>query len=151
MPNGIEFLEKFMKAHANYLLLLIGLTAAAHSSADDLGVKVILEKEVSPGVYGRVELSNNSHPDVYYAEPVVIIKDSQAPRYRPVYLHVPPGHAKHWGKHCHKYNACGRPVYFIRSVEYAEYDGEHHHDRHDHDHKHPGKPKGKKEKHHHKH
>ena len=29
-------------------------------------------------------------------------------------LYVPPGHAKNWGKHCGRYNACGRPVYFVK-------------------------------------
>ena len=38
----------------------------------------------------------------------------------PLYLHVPPGHEKHWGKHCHKYNACGRPVYFVRNQWYND-------------------------------
>ena len=37
---------------------------------------------------------------------------------QPLYLHVPPGHAKHWRKHCHEYHACNRPVYFVRSAEY---------------------------------
>ena len=37
---------------------------------------------------------------------------------QPIYLHVPPGHAKNWRKHCHKYNACGQPVYFVVSDEY---------------------------------
>ena len=32
----------------------------------------------------------------------------------PLYLYVPPGHAKDWGKHCYRYNACGRPVYFVQ-------------------------------------
>jgi hypothetical protein len=31
----------------------------------------------------------------------------------PIYLHVPPGHEKHWSKHCAQYAACGRPVYFV--------------------------------------
>jgi hypothetical protein len=31
-----------------------------------------------------------------------------------MYLYVPPGHAKKWGKHCHKYDACGRQVYFVK-------------------------------------
>jgi len=31
---------------------------------------------------------------------------------------VPPGHAKNWAKHCHRYDACARPVYFVRSAEY---------------------------------
>jgi hypothetical protein len=32
---------------------------------------------------------------------------------QPVYLRVPPGHAKNWAKHCARYGACGRPVYFV--------------------------------------
>ena len=137
-----------MKKHLNYLLLIIGLCTTYAGHADDLGIKVILEKEVAPGVYGRVELGNDSHPDVYYEQPMVVVKESKYARYQPVYLHVPPGHAKHWDKHCNKYHACGRPVYFIRSVEYNSYEDEH---EHHHDHKHHGKGKEKKEKHHHKH
>ncbi len=134
----------------NIIFLMASLTASVYSNADDLGVSVILEKEVAPGVYGRVELGNNSRPDLYYAEPVIIVRESNAPRYRPVYMHVPPGHAKNWGKHCHKYNACRRPVYFITSAEYVEDDHHHHEDHHDHHHKHHGKGKGK-DKHHGKH
>jgi hypothetical protein len=37
---------------------------------------------------------------------------------QPIYLHVPPGHAKDWRKHCRKYDACGQPVYFVVSDEY---------------------------------
>lgn len=123
-------------SHCLIITALLGL--ASWSNADDLGIKVILEKEIAPGVYGRVELGRDSHPDVYYTQPVLIIKDSKYAKNRPVYLHVPPGHAKHWGKHCKKYNACGRPVYFIRSAEY---------DLHEHEKKnekqHPGKGKDK--------
>ena len=36
----------------------------------------------------------------------------------PIYLSVPPGHAKNWRKHCQKYNACGQQVYFVRTAEY---------------------------------
>jgi hypothetical protein len=53
-----------------------------------------------------------------YPQPVVIVKESR--RVQPVYLHVPPGHAKKWSKHCHKYNACNRPVYFVKSQEYDD-------------------------------
>ena len=33
---------------------------------------------------------------------------------QPLYLYVPPGHQKHWAKHCARYNACGHPVYFVQ-------------------------------------
>jgi hypothetical protein len=33
-------------------------------------------------------------------------------------MHVPPGHARNWRKHCSRYQACGVPVYFVKSAEY---------------------------------
>jgi hypothetical protein len=86
------------------------------SSAHAQYASVVIGGEVSPGVYGRVEIGNAPPPPVLYAQPVVVVRDR---RYvRPVYLHVPPGHAKKWSKHCHQYNACYRPVYFVKSAEY---------------------------------
>ncbi len=64
---------------------------------------------------------------VIYARPVLI---QAVPTYvgGPIYLHVPPGHEKHWSKHCAKYNACGRPVYFVREDWYnREYVPRQHH------------------------
>ncbi len=122
-------------------LLALGILVASTVTADDLGISVILEKEVAPGVYGRVEIGNDSRPSVYYREPMLIVTDSRYARSRPVYLHVPPGHAKNWGKHCSKYHACDRPVYFVRSAEYDEHyheDHESHRGKDDH----PGKGKG---------
>ncbi|HEY4970481.1 MAG TPA: hypothetical protein VII35_11290, partial [Steroidobacteraceae bacterium] len=55
-------------------------------------------------------------PPVVYAQPMLI--EPQAAPPPPIYLHVPPGHAKNWRVHCHEYNACNRPVYFVRSQEY---------------------------------
>lgn len=128
------------------LLMCFSVLASLPTQADDLGINVVLEGEVAPGVYGRVELGKDSHPDIYYPQPMVIVKDSRYSKHKPVYLHVPPGHAKNWGKHCHKYHACERPVYFVKSIEYEEsYQREH---QHDHDHKKSdGKGKGNGKKH----
>jgi hypothetical protein len=126
------------------LLLSLSALPGLPAMADDLGINVILEGEVAPGVYGRVELGNDSRPDIYYREPMIIVSDSKYARSRPVYLHVPPGHAKNWGKHCSKYRACDRPVYFVRSAEYDEhYTDDHGHDEHKHEkNNRPGKGKG---------
>lgn len=126
------------------LLLSLSALPGLPAMADDLGINVILEGEVAPGVYGRVELGNDSRPDIYYREPMIIVSDSKYARSRPVYLHVPPGHAKNWGKHCSKYRACDRPVYFVRSAEYDEhYADDHGHDEHKHEkNDRPGKGKG---------
>ena len=86
------------------------------TSAADVDVRVILSGEIAPGVYGRVDFGT-APPPVLYAKPV-IIAPMPGPPAGPVYLHVPPGHAKNWGKHCQRYNACGRPVYFVKSAEY---------------------------------
>jgi hypothetical protein len=83
-------------------------------------VKVIAQGEVAPGVYGRVEIGNAPPPPVVYEKPKVIVVPKSAPQAppQPIYLHVPPGHAKNWKKHCKKYDACGQPVYFVKSAEY---------------------------------
>ena len=94
--------------------LLLGWSAA-HFAAD-AAVNVIVQGQVAPGVYGRVEIGSASPPPVVYAEPITIVRP--ATPVQPVYLHVPPGHAKNWKKHCKKYDACGQPVYFVKSAEY---------------------------------
>jgi hypothetical protein len=99
--------------------------------AGDLNIHVVLSGEVAPGVYGQVQLGNEPRPPLVYAQPMLI--EPQPVAAAPVYLHVPPGHAKNWRKHCHEYNACNRPVYFVRSAEYEpDYARRHQHD-HDHD------------------
>jgi hypothetical protein len=91
--------------------------------AVDVDVRVILQGDVRPGVYGRVDFGSAPPPAplLVYEKPVIIVQPPPPPRpvvVQPVYLHVPPGHAKDWKKHCKKYNACGVPVYFVKSEEY---------------------------------
>ena len=111
--------------------ILIGLSLTAFSSyAADTSVSIQVGQ---PGFYGRIDIGDFPRPEVIYTRPVVI----EAPRrtrvvQEPIYLHVPPGHAKHWNKHCRKYNACGRPVYFVREEWYNDvYVPRYHHDDHD--------------------
>ena len=94
-------------------LLALGMAHAA-----DTNVRVIVSSEVAPGVYGRVDFGAAPPPPVVYAQPVIAVPPPRPVAVRPVYLHVPPGHAKHWEKHCARYNACGVPVYFVKSAEY---------------------------------
>jgi len=114
--------------------------AAAFVHANDVNVDVSISGQVSPGVYGRVNVGNTP-PPLVYQQPVVIVRQPQPVAVAPIYLHVPPGHAKKWAKHCHRYNACNRPVYFVKSAEYevrGDYGHDHHghHDRDDHHHGH---------------
>ena len=96
-------------------ILLLALSPAALAGTD---VRVIVSGEVAPGVYGRVEFGNDRPPPILYTTPTIIVRQPQPVQVQPVYLHVPPGHAKDWRKHCRKYNACGTPVYFVKSAEY---------------------------------
>ena len=92
----------------------LGALAAAPVQAGDAYVNATVGGVFAPGVYGQIQIGNNPPPPLLYPQPVVI---TRGPAYvaEPLYLYVPPGHAKHWGKHCAKYNACGRPVYFVRA------------------------------------
>lgn len=98
-------------------LALAAMTASHTAVAGpDVGVSISISQ---PGVYGRVDIGQFPQPQVYLPQPVIIA----APRVRPepVYMWVPPGHRKHWGKHCAKYNACGYPVYFVRDGWYHDH------------------------------
>jgi hypothetical protein len=103
----------------NYRFVAIGLLCGAPLvHAADVDLRLIIASEVAPGVYGRVEIGSAPPPPVVYARPVIIAAQPSAQPAPAIYLHVPPGHAKKWSKHCHKYNACGQPVYFVKSEEY---------------------------------
>lgn len=130
------------------VLALLGLAAASALAADPY-VNVTVGGVLRPGVYGRIEIGNAPPPPVYYPQPILIAQPVvvvPAP-VQPVYLYVPPGHQKKWGKHCAKYNACGQPVYFVNM---AQYQGERHgrgDDRDDDEREHgKGHGKGKKDK-----
>src|SRR6202521_214205 len=94
----------------------VALAGANVSRAGDLGINIILSGQVAPGVYGQVRLGNTAPPPLVYAQPMLIEPQASPPP--PVYLHVPPDHARNWRQHCREYHACNRPVYFVRSAEY---------------------------------
>ncbi|HUW28440.1 MAG TPA: hypothetical protein VMV97_07510 [Sulfuriferula sp.] len=88
-------------------------TVTAPALAADVGVSVSIGQ---PGFYGRLDIGGYPPPQVIYRQPIAI---QRVPMNRPpIYLHVPPGHAKHWSKHCHEYNACGERVYFVQDNWY---------------------------------
>ncbi|MGZ3236447.1 MAG: hypothetical protein ACXU8A_03635 [Burkholderiaceae bacterium] len=107
----------------------LGITAAY---AGNVNVAVSVSGQVQPGVYGRINIGNAPPPPVVYEQPVLIAPPPRPMHMEPLYLHVPPGHARNWNKFCYKYDACGRPVYFVRSDEYA-HDRHYAHHEHEHD------------------
>jgi hypothetical protein len=98
-------------------LFLIAATIAAvplPALAADVGVSISIGE---PGFYGRIDIGDFPQPVVIYPQPVVI---ERVPIDRPpIYLRVPPGHARHWHKHCHEYNACGERVFFVQDKWYS--------------------------------
>jgi hypothetical protein len=110
-------------------LAACGMASLSHAQH----VNVAIGGEIKPGVYGQIQIGTGyPPPPVLYPQPVIIAQPARPPAVvvAPVYMHVPPGHAKKWDKHCHKYQACGTPVLFVKGPE------------HGHDH-HPGHGKGK--------
>ena len=88
---------------------------ATPSFAADVGVSISVGQ---PGFYGQIDIGNIARPPVVYTQPVVIARSPEYVSAAPIYLHVPPGHEKHWSRHCAEYHACGRPVYFVRDDWY---------------------------------
>jgi hypothetical protein len=113
-------------AFCSFALSFVSLAA----SAGEPTIHVSVGGEVAPGVYGRVEYGNAPPPPVVYRQPMVIVRQPQPVVVQPVYMHVPPGHARNWRKHCRHYDACGVPVYFVKSKEYEPRRGKHHHHKH---------------------
>jgi len=98
-------------------LLAAALSAAFSISIPALAADVGLSLSIGePGFFGRLDVGNFPPPPVLYRQPIMV--ERGAMNRPPVYLRVPPGHAKHWRKHCHEYNACNEQVYFVQDNWY---------------------------------
>lgn len=127
--------------YATALALFCMLAGPAQAAPN---VNIVVDGQISPGVYGRVEIGGKLPlPPLLFPQPVVIVQPPQPVPRSPIYLHVPPGHAKNWGKHCHRYRACGQPVYFVTSREYEPDYGRKFKHGDKHGHKNSGKQGGK--------
>jgi hypothetical protein len=93
-----------------YIFAAVIAATTGPALAANVGVAVTVGE---PGYYGRIDIGNFPQPQLIYAQPVVIEALSVGVLPQPLYLHVPPSHARNWRKHCGKYNACGQPVYFV--------------------------------------
>ena len=120
------------------LLLIAGTALVGAAQAADVGVSVQVGQ---PGFYGRIDIGNTAPPPVVVAEPIWVQRAEVRPQ--PIYLRVPPGHQKHWDKHCREYRACGVPVYFVREDWYQDHYKHHDQDQAGDDGKGHGKGHGK--------
>ena len=103
--------KKFLAGALFAVSAFVGMPA----SAADVGVSVTVGQ---PGFYGRIDIGVFPRPVLVYPEPIIVRPVGVA--YEPIYLHVPPGHAKKWRSYCGQYNACGRPVYFVQDRWYND-------------------------------
>lgn len=99
--------------HHVFAGLLLTAAGAAHAQQPAY-VNVTAGGPLRPGVYGRIEVRNAPPPPLVSARPVVASMELGPPRYEPVYLYVPGGQVRRWSKFCQRYDACDRPVYFVR-------------------------------------
>ena len=109
------------------LLLAAALTVvSAVAFAADVGVSVSIGQ---PGFYGQIDIGGYPPPQVIYQQPRMIYRGPVSQP--PIYLRVPPGHAKNWSKHCRQYNACNQRVYFVRDNWYQREYAPRYQQRHD--------------------
>ena len=94
------------------------LTIAPAAYATDVGISVEISQ---PGVYGRIDIGRFPQPAVIVPRPVIIAPPPPNVVVQPIYMWVPYGHRKNWARHCHRYNACGYPVYFVRHDWYDQH------------------------------
>lgn len=114
------------KTLATLILAAVTAVPAISASAEtSVGVSIGIRQ---PGVYGQIDIGNMPPPPVVFPQPVVIIRQPVQVQQEPLYLYVPPGHQKNWRKHCGRYDACGRPVYFVQEQWVSQrYEEEHGH------------------------
>jgi hypothetical protein len=98
----------------NLLCAAAALLATACAFAADVGTLGGLGE---PG-YGQIDIRKFPKPAVVNPDPLVIQPADGGATGEPVYLRVPPEHANDWRKHCQKYNACDKRVYFIEETWY---------------------------------
>lgn len=104
------------KRMGGVLAALAGMAASLPAWAQtNVGVSVSVNQ---PGVYGRIDIGNVPAPPVLVYPQPVVIAPARVVQPQPIYLHVPPGHARNWSRHCRKYDACGQPVYFVQERWY---------------------------------
>jgi hypothetical protein len=94
-------------------ILAILIIAALPNLAAGQGGTLTIDQ---PSFYGRLDLGDSPPPRLIYSRPKSIgpIAMDRAP----IYLHVPPDHARNWRKNCRRYDACGERVYFVQENWY---------------------------------
>ncbi len=112
----VSFSRFFSGSRARTAAALLALAGGLGTAqAQDVYINGTVGGAIAPGVYGQISFGSRPPPPVLYAQPVLVQRGPVAQP--PLYLYVPPGHAKNWRRHCARYDACGRPVYFVQVNE----------------------------------
>jgi hypothetical protein len=98
------------------LIFGVALCAAAFPALAQSNVSISVGQ---PGFYGQVNIGDFAPQPVLYAPQPVIVQPVPQYAAAPIYLRVPHGHRQHWSRFCGRYNACGRPVLFVRDEWYT--------------------------------
>lgn len=92
--------------------LALASAAVAGPALADVGISIRVGE---PGFYGQLDIGD-FRPRLVYRQPVIVERHY---RYAtPIYLRVPPGQERNWKRYCGRYDACARPVYFVRNDWY---------------------------------
>jgi hypothetical protein len=118
-----------MKSPFRTLFLGAALVAAAVPALAQTNVHISVGQ---PGFYGRLDLGDFGARPVVYTRQPVIVREVRHMRAEPIYLRVPPGHRRSWSRYCGRYDACGRPVMFVRDDWYTNTYAPHYRARHGH-------------------
>ena len=119
----------------SFSLFLLSTVAQAADVAVSISVG-------DPRFYGRIDIGDFPRPTLLFPQPIVI-RPVVGVAVAPIYLRVPPGHAKDWAKHCDKYDACGRRVYFVEDRWYNDVYVPQYKSKHGNKHKGGGSDRGK--------
>lgn len=95
------------------LVLTLACLSAGHDAhaATQIAVTVGIN---APGQYGRIDFNNYPQAMLITQQPVFYLPQTVVVQQDPIYLYVPAEHQGNWGRYCRRYQACGRPVYFVR-------------------------------------
>ncbi|MEJ0100257.1 MAG: hypothetical protein WDO12_11170 [Pseudomonadota bacterium] len=96
------------------LIVAAALATAAVAGPALAGIGISLDIG-APGFYGQIDIGG-FHPRTLYDRPVIVQQGYASQP--PVYLRVPVGQDRNWRYYCGRYNACDRPVYFVRDDWY---------------------------------
>lgn len=104
----------FNRTSLTHGLAALALVCAAGAAQAQAYISGSISGQLAPGVYGQVNIGNAPPPQLLYAQPMW--GGPVMPQVQPMYMWVPPDHSRNWRRYCGRYQACGRPVYFLRSA-----------------------------------